>query len=179
MARVLLEWFSLTRETDEKARVWPMSGAESGPTIADRRFSDLTTVELHGILRLRSEVFVVEQACIYLDIDGHDTEPETRHVWISGADETLVAYARRVDDGPGRSRIGRVVTAPSHRSQGHAARLVSYLVGSLEGVVILDAQSYLLDWYTNLGFAPTGDEFLEDGIPHIPMRYIGGEDSDQ
>ena len=148
-----------------------MSGAVSGSTIADRSFAELSAQELHDILRLRCDVFVVEQECVYPDVDGRDTEPETRHVSISDHYGAIIAYARCLSDGPDRWRIGRVVTAPTHRSSGHAATLVTHLVESLEGEIILDAQSYLLDWYTNLGFAQTGDEFLEDDIPHIPMRF--------
>lgn len=154
-----------------------MNGAGSGQTIADHQFTDLTTGQLHDILRLRSEVFVVEQSCVYPDVDGRDVEPETRHVWIEGPDQRVIAYARCLSDGPGRWRIGRVVTAPAHRGEGHATRLVAHLVDSVEGEVILDAQSYLLEWYNNLGFSQTGDEFLEDGIPHIPMRSSRGEGS--
>jgi len=149
-----------------------MSGSAPGVTIVDRRFDELSALELHDVLRLRSDVFVVEQTCVYPDLDGRDTEPGTRHVWIAGSDTAVTAYARCLKDGPGQWRIGRVVTAPDHRGAGHAATLVSHLVDSLTGEIVLDAQSYLLDWYQRLGFTPDGDEFIEDGIPHIPMRYV-------
>ena len=148
-----------------------MSGAVSGSTIADRRFNEISVHELHDILRLRCDVFVVEQACVYPDLDGRDTEPETRHIWMSADDGSVIAYVRCLQDAPGQWRIGRVVTAVEHRGSGHAATLVNHAVDSLQGEIVLDAQSYLLDWYNKLGFVQTGDEFLEDGIPHIPMRY--------
>lgn len=148
-----------------------MGDAESGTGIFDRFFTELTTRELHDIIRLRSDVFVVEQKCVYPELDGRDTEPKTRHVWIAAADTPVAAYGRCLDDGHGISRLGRIVTAPQHRGQGHAARLVSYLVDSCDGDVILDAQTYLLDWYQRLGFERSGDDFVEDGIPHTSMRF--------
>ena len=151
-----------------------MHEPDSGLKIADRRFDELSARELHDIMRLRCDVFVVEQACIYPDLDGRDTEPATRHVWVAGSDTPVIAYARCLRDSDGTARIGRVVTAENHRGRGHAARLVTHLVESLEGEVVLDAQTYLLDWYVDLGFERNGENFVEDGIPHTPMRRSNG-----
>ncbi|HEY5664780.1 MAG TPA: GNAT family N-acetyltransferase [Ilumatobacter sp.] len=139
--------------------------------VITRAFAQLTATELHEILRLRSDVFVVEQQCAYADVDGRDTEGTTRHHWIEH-DGAIIAYARTVADGGAgtAARIGRVVTAPGHRHRGVAARLLADILGGLDGDVVLDAQSYLVDWYRRIGFAPTGPEFLEDGIAHVPMR---------
>ena len=134
------------------------------------RFAELSPSVLYGILKLRSDVFVVEQECVYPDIDGRDLEPDALHVW-SETDGTVVAYLRVLNGPPaGASRIGRVVTAPSARSQGLAAALMHKALAATMGPVVLDAQSYLVDWYRALGFQVVGDEFLDDGIPHTPMR---------
>ncbi|GIE84295.1 ElaA protein [Actinoplanes regularis] len=132
-------------------------------------FRDLTTTTLYEILRLRSDVFVVEQQCVYPDLDGRDTEPGTRHVWFA-RDREIRAYLRILDD-HGVERIGRVVTAKSARGTGLAGRLLEHaleIIGNRPNV--LDAQSYLTKFYTRYGFKPTGPEFIEDGIPHTPMR---------
>ncbi len=136
-------------------------------------FDALTVAELYGILRLRSEVFVVEQECAYLDIDGRDTEPSTLHLWaeahqpLHGA--TVSAYLRVLDDGDAR-RIGRVVTDAEARGSGLAARLVQCALNATEGPWVLDAQSHLTAWYERFGFVAAGDEYIEDGIPHVPMH---------
>lgn len=126
----------------------------------------LTAGQLYGLLRLRAEVFVVEQSCVYLDPDGRDLLATTRHLWVSDGDGGDIVAALRVLDG---SRIGRVVTAPSHRSRGLAAELVKRAVDGCVRPVRLDAQSHLVGWYGGLGFVVDGDEFVEDGIPHTPM----------
>lgn len=139
-------------------------------------FGDLDAATLYRILRLRAEVFVVEQDCPYLDPDGRDDEPGTRHCWVAdGADGAgVAAYLRLLTDGVADDadrRIGRVVTAPRARGRGHAAALVAHAL-RLAGPrpVVLDAQSHLVDWYARHGFAVDGAEFVEDGIPHTPMR---------
>jgi ElaA protein len=131
-------------------------------------FQDLEIGTLYAILQLRSDVFVVEQECAYADPDGRDTEPGTRHVWIE-RDGEIRAYLRVLHDGEVQ-RIGRVVTAKSARGEGLAGRLVEEaltIIGSRPSV--LDAQSYLVGFYARYGYQPTGPEFLEDGIPHVPM----------
>ena len=118
--------------------------------------------------QLRESVFVVEQTCPYPELDGRDLEPATRHVWIEEQGRP-VAYLRVLDDGP-HARIGRVLVAPAHRGRGLAERLMRTalaVVGDRRSV--LDAQSYLAGWYARFGYEPTGEEFVEDGIPHVPM----------
>ncbi len=134
--------------------------------IHDRRFAELSTTELYDILRLRSEVFVVEQECAYLDPDGLDVEPGTRHVWIG---TPVAAYLRVLEDDEAR-RIGRVVTRPTARSAGLAAQLMEHVLDRGDGPWVLDAQSHLTAWYERFGFAVAGGEYLEDGIAHTPMR---------
>jgi ElaA protein len=131
-------------------------------------FRDLDTTTLYAILQLRSDVFVVEQNCPYNDLDGRDLEPGTRHVWLWRDDEIL-AYLRILDDG-GVERIGRVVTARAARGAGHARRLMDQaltVIGNRPSV--LEAQAYLVRFYARYGYQQTGPEYLEDGIPHVPM----------
>jgi ElaA protein len=132
-------------------------------------FRDLDTTTLYAILKLRADVFVVEQECVYLDHDGRDDEPGTRHVWFA-RDQEIRAYVRILDDGD-EQRIGRVVTAKSARGAGLAGRLIEKaleIIGNRPSV--MDAQAHLVNFYARYGFEPTGPEFLEDGIPHVPMR---------
>ena len=175
------------------------------------RFSDLDIVTLYAILRLRCDVFVVEQACAYSDVDGRDVESGTRHVWLTAvegvrategvaatdgvgaaepapgasrrngaageADVTntmpgILAYLRILDDPDGTARIGRVCVARDARRAGHAATLMAAaldLIGNGRDTV-LDAQAYATRLYEDAGFVRDGEEFLEDGIMHVPMR---------
>lgn len=145
------------------------SVSEPTPPIS-RRFGELTAREFHDVVRLRCDVFVVEQDCPYPELDGRDVEPETTHHWYEH-DGAVVCYARTLGEPDGSLRIGRVVTAPAARGQGLAARLMTALVEQFGDVpLVLDAQSHLAGWYEGFGFARSGDEFVEDGIPHIPMR---------
>jgi ElaA protein len=135
-------------------------------------FRDLDTTMLYALLKLRGDVFVVEQECFYADLDGRDTEPGTRHLWLERGDQIL-AYLRILDDGDDL-RIGRVLTAPSARGAGHAQRLMaeaSTIIGNRPSV--LDAQAHLVRFYAKFGYEQTGPEYLEDGIPHIPMAKAG------
>lgn len=147
-------------------------GLPTDVDIVSRTFGELTARELHDLLRLRCDVFVVEQACAYPELDGRDPEPGTGHHWIEIGDE-IAAYARTLTEPDGAVRIGRVVTAPEHRGGGLAGVLVADLVERLgAGELVLDAQSHLAGWYEQQGFDVVGDEFVEDGIPHVPMRLV-------
>jgi ElaA protein len=131
--------------------------------------ADLDPGTLYEILRLRVDVFVVEQQCPYPEIDGRDDEPATRHVWWAEPGGPPVAYVRVLDE-DGARRIGRVVTARERRGERLAETLVRHVLASSEGPWVLDAQAHLAGWYRGLGFSVTGPEFLDDGIPHVPMR---------
>jgi ElaA protein len=138
--------------------------------VRDATLAELDPLTLYRILALRSDVFVVEQNCAYLDLDGRDAEPDARHLWIE-RDGRVLATLRVLVDGDATARIGRVVTARSARGDGLAALLMQRsleLVG--DQVIVLNAQSYLLDWYARFGFVRDGADFLEDDIPHVPMR---------
>lgn len=135
-------------------------------------FAELDPLTAYRLWALRSQVFVVEQDCPYLDLDGRDLEPATRHLWVE-REGRPVATLRLLDDGD-RLRIGRVATRTDARGDGLAAGLVTEalaLAGERE--VVLDAQSHLVDWYERFGFVPSGRGFVEDGIPHTPMSRPG------
>jgi ElaA protein len=135
-------------------------------------FAGLDALTAYRLWALRSAVFVVEQDCPYLDLDGRDLEPLTRHLWVE-QDGGPVATLRLLDDGVAL-RIGRVATAASARGRGLAGSLVrAALDVAGERAVVLDAQSHLVDWYAGFGFAPSGRGFVEDGIPHTPMLRTG------
>lgn len=138
----------------------------------------------YKIARLRQEVFVVEQDCAYLDLDGRDLEPGAVQFWVEDTHGGVVATLRVLPENrvvsegsapdpgtPAPRSIGRVITAPLWRGNGIAAVLLEAAIASCAGhPILLHAQSYLTDWYAAFGFAACGPEHLEDGIPHTPMR---------
>lgn len=133
-------------------------------------FAELSPLQLYRILKLRSDVFVVEQSCLYSDIDDRDLEPDAQHLWVEDG-HAVVAYLRVLAGPPeGASRIGRVVTATGSRGHGHASDLLRRALALTQGPVVLAAQSHLVDWYGEFGFLVDGAEFLDDGVPHTPMR---------
>lgn len=136
-------------------------------------FAQLDAGTLYALLRLRVDVFVVEQRCPYPELDGRDTEPSTVHFWLADGGAP-VAYLRLLAEADGMARIGRVVVAKPARGAGLAGRLMAAALERVgERECVLDAQSPLAGFYARLGFAVTGPEFVEDGIPHVPMRRPG------
>jgi ElaA protein len=131
---------------------------------------DLTAAQLYAVLRLRAQVFVVEQDCPYLDPDGHDLDPSTTHLWFEDDAGEVTSYLRVLPAPGGGHRIGRVVTPPSHRGHGLAGQLLGVALEQAGRPVVLDAQAHLVGMYERHGFVVDGDEFLDDGIPHRPMR---------
>lgn len=135
-----------------------------------RKGTDLTAAELHDLLRLRVDVFVVEQECPYPEIDGKDLLAGTRHIWEQG-DGGVTGCLRVLEQPGGVLRIGRVCTAASARGTGLGGRLMAAaLEYAGDAECVLDAQTYAQGFYARFGFAPEGEEFDEDGIPHIRMR---------
>lgn len=133
-------------------------------------FAQLDARTAYDVWRLRQEVFVVEQACPYPDLDGRDTEPGTRHVLLRDGTGTLLGCARVLDDGD-CWRVGRVLLARSVRGRGLADPLLRATLAECPGRdVVLDAQAPLAGWYASYGFEVDGPDFVEDGIPHVPMR---------
>ena len=139
------------------------------------RFEQLDTATLYLLLRLRVDVFVVEQHCAYPELDGRDVEPDAVHVWLTdGDDKAPVGYLRILTEPDGAARIGRVAVAPAARGAGIARRLMTAALTHIaERPCVLDAQANLVGFYCGLGFEVTGPEFLEDGIPHVPMSRAG------
>ncbi|HEX6256460.1 MAG TPA: GNAT family N-acetyltransferase [Euzebyales bacterium] len=144
-----------------------------GGPVHSAAFAELDATTLYAILQLRAEVFVVEQRCAYCDPDGRDIDGATRHLWLADERGGLVAYARTLDEGRDRTRVGRVVTAPHARGHGLADRLVRHVVAHAPGPVLAAAQAHLTDWYAQRGFVVVGQRYVEDGIPHVPMRHPG------
>jgi len=143
------------------------------PPIRVAAFAELDGLTLYRLLALRVDVFVVEQKCAYPELDGRDLDPATVHLWIESDDGAPVAYLRVLAEADGSVRIGRVVTAPSRRGEGLAAALVTdALARTAPATVVLDAQSHLTAWYEGFGFESAGAEYLDDGIPHTPMRLV-------
>ncbi len=142
-------------------------------TVITKTFSELSTMELYAILQLRSEVFVVEQNCVYQDID--DKDQNALHV-IGFKNKRVVAYTRIFKPGDyfSTAGIGRVVVAEKERSHGYGYVIMKHSIKACksyfnEKKVKVSAQTYLKNFYNTLGFQQIGEEYLEDGIPHIAM----------
>lgn len=136
----------------------------------------LSAQQLYAVLALRCEVFVVEQRCAYLDVDGQDLQAENRHVLGMEQDE-LLAYARILS--PDRSeadvKIGRVIISSKARGLNLGNQLMAQAIASCEQhwpgrAQFLSAQAHLEAFYQRHGFIAVSDSYLEDGIPHIDMR---------
>ncbi|WP_218221926.1 GNAT family N-acetyltransferase [Nesterenkonia sp. Act20] len=154
--------------------------------------AQMDPVSLYRVLQLRTDVFVVEQQCAYPELDGRDLEPGTVMAWVvdapenrtdhddaaTGSDDPAageVLATLRVLREPEGFRIGRVVAREALRGTGVARELMQRglehcAAQSPESAVVLDAQQPLEGWYGSFGFTRTGEPFLEDGIPHVPMR---------
>jgi len=143
--------------------------SSTAPSLRRARFADLTPFEVYALCRLRVDVFVVEQECPYPELDGRDVEPATEHLWAE-ADGEVLATIRVLDDGASRA-IGRVATAVPARGRGLAGRLIQEALSSYGGgPLTLGAQAHLEGWYERFGFRRSGPGYVEDGIPHVPMR---------
>lgn len=138
-----------------------------------KEFKELTIDELYSILQLRSEVFVVEQNCVYQDLDFKDSE--AIHV-IGKENEKTVAYSRIFKSGDYfiKPSIGRIVVKKEYRGSSYGYQLVKESIDFIyhnfeEKSILISAQKYLTKFYKSFGFIQQGDEYLEDGIPHIKM----------
>ncbi len=141
-----------------------------------QKFNELTSRELYDLLRLRVDVFVVEQTCPYPELDGRDLDAGTRHLAARTTDQALAAYLRLLAPGvvyPGIT-IGRVVTAREFRGNGLGHALIEKAI-ELAGVIwpetplYMGAQNYLRAFYESHGFEAISEIYLEDGIPHLDM----------
>ena len=142
-----------------------------------KRFQDLSLEELYAILRLRQEVFIVEQNCPYLDCD--DKDQKSHHLLGKDKDGHLLAYCRILEKGisyENYSSIGRVVTSKLIRGNGEGRTLMNYAIEETlrlypDEKIKISAQTYITPLYESLGFVKVGAEYLEDDIPHIGMIY--------
>ena len=137
-------------------------------------FSSLSTIQLYELLQLRSQVFVVEQDCVYQDIDGNDQKALHILGTIKGR---IVAYTRIFKPGDylEKAAIGRVVVDADFRKRDFGKAIMQASIAAIENYfnttdIGLSAQTYLLNFYNDLGFYALGDTYLEDGIPHIYME---------
>lgn len=152
---------------------------ETVPTIVQKSWSELTIEELYEILKLRTDVFYVEQKVDESELDRRDTEGTTDHLWIAGENGDVAAYLRVLRDevaeyGDAHRLPGRVVVGPSYRGRGFAQLLLSRVV-ELYGSesMLLHSQSYITGLYAAFGFVAVGDEFMEAGIAHRTMYRAG------
>jgi ElaA protein len=136
-------------------------------------FDSLTPHELYSIIKLRNEVFVVEQNCIFQDADDKD---QKCYHFMGKAENQLAAYARLVPAGVSYEyvSIGRIVTSPRFRNIGAGKALLDMAIQQCtllfnEQTIKIGAQLYLKNFYESFGFIQTGDVYDEDGIPHIEM----------
>lgn len=139
-----------------------------------KRFNELSTQELYQVLQGRSEVFVVEQNCVYQDIDGKDQK--AIHV-LGYIGEDLAAYCRLFNAGDyfEESSIGRVIVSPKHRDKKLGHELMKVAITAIakeynQTKITISAQQYLQKFYENHGFVQTSEMYLEDDIPHIEMK---------
>ncbi|MGM0635731.1 MAG: GNAT family N-acetyltransferase [Bacteroidota bacterium] len=142
-----------------------------------KKFSELSIQQLYEILQLRSEVFVVEQDCVYQDIDGQDQT--ALHILIY-ENEDLVGYARifAPETYAQKASIGRVVVREKYRLKNYGHLLINKSIDAVEQYfstkeIELSAQQYLINFYESHGFRTSGKGYLEDGIPHIRMLRNG------
>jgi len=142
-------------------------------TIVSKNFNELTLNELYDILKLRSKVFVVEQDCVYQDID--DKDKSSIHV-IGLKNKNIIAYSRVFKPGDyfQEAAIGRVVVDEKFRRSGYANDIMKASIKLIknqfnETTIKVSAQTYLKKFYETLGYEQIGEEYLEDGIPHIAM----------
>ena len=139
-----------------------------------KRFNELSTSELYSLLQLRSEVFVVEQNCVYQDVDGKDDN--AIHV-LGFLDNELASYSRIFDKGIyfEEASIGRVVVSPKLRDKKLGHDLMQVSIAAVkehfnEHNITISAQEYLKKFYESHGFVQTSEMYLEDDIPHIQMK---------
>ena len=140
-----------------------------------KRFEELSGYEVYKISALRNEIFIVEQDCVYLDCDNKDFK--SYHLFCEDNGE-LIAYLRIIDKGISYDNIsiGRVAVKKGYRGKGIAREMLVKAIDFIENnlnekAIKIQAQSYLLDFYSSLGFKSISDEYLEDNIPHIDMIY--------
>jgi ElaA protein len=142
-----------------------------------KAFDELTLLDLYSIIQLRELVFVLEQNCPYLDCDGRD--PSSYHLMGKNSEGKLLVYCRILPPGisyPEYASIGRVVSHTQFRNLGLGRELMSLAMEKVKLLfpdvpIKISAQQYLVSFYQDFGFLATGEDYLEDGIPHCAMVY--------
>ncbi|MFR9805672.1 GNAT family N-acetyltransferase [Pseudonocardia sp. RS010] len=146
---------------------------ETAATLRRAWALDLDAATLYELLRLRVDVFVVEQACPYGELDGRDLEDGARHYWLTGQGEPtpVLGTLRLLEEPDGGYRIGRLCTAKNARGRGLGTQLMDAAIAETGNrACVLDAQEHLGDFYRGYGFEPTGPAYDWDGVAHLPMR---------
>ena len=140
-----------------------------------KKFNELNAEEIYKILALRNEIFIVEQECSYLDCDNKDFN--SYHLFAEENGE-VVAYLRILEKGVSYDEIsiGRVAVKQNHRGRGISREMmlkaIDFIENNLfEDTIKIQAQAYLIKFYSSLGFKAVSEEYLEDNIPHIDMLY--------
>jgi ElaA protein len=140
-----------------------------------KKFEELNVEEIYEILRIRNEVFIVEQECAYQDCDGKDKS--SYHLFLKDNNK-IIAYVRILEKGVSydETSIGRVLVHKDYRRKGISKELmlkaISFIELNLnETEIKIQAQAYLINFYKSLGFREVSSEYLEDNIPHIDMLY--------
>jgi ElaA protein len=138
-----------------------------------KKFNELSLEELYSLLQLRSEVFIVEQNCVYQDLDGKDYK--SLHV-IAKENNKIIAYSRLFNKGQyfKQASIGRVLVAKNQRHLSYGSEIMKASINAIQDSyntreIKISAQLYLKEFYNSFGFKATGSSYLEDGIPHIGM----------
>nr|WHW29769.1 putative N-acetyltransferase [uncultured bacterium] len=142
-----------------------------------KKFSQLSKDELYSLIKLRIDIFVVEQSCAYAELDDIDRDRDARHV-LAHNDSELIAYARLLPPAPGYvgSRIGRFAVRADARRRGLGSDLLKTCIAQATALwpdqgISISAQVYLTGFYQQYGFEPVSAPYVEDGIPHIEMHY--------
>lgn len=140
-----------------------------------KKFDELSAEEIYEILRIRNQIFIVEQQCPYLDCDGRDMK--SYHLFMENNNE-IAAYLRIIEKGVSYNEIsiGRVLVNSDYRGKGLARNMMKEAMKFInnqlnEDTIRIEAQAYLIDFYKSFGFKQISEVFLEDNIPHIEMLY--------
>ncbi|SNT42153.1 GNAT family N-acetyltransferase [Rhodococcoides kyotonense] len=146
--------------------------ADRPPILIREWAGDLATDRLYALLKLRVEVFVVEQAYFYPELDGYDLLPRTRHFWLERDGEVL-GTVRLLEEtsGDGKSySLGHLCTRRADRGHGHTTRLLQAALADVGSAPCrIDSPSYLVEMYTKHGFVQVGDEIIDNGVPLVPL----------
>jgi ElaA protein len=155
-----------------------VSSEQYSATVHRSWAADLDPATLYALLRLRVDVFVVEQKCAYAELDGRDLEPRARHYWLGGhgQPEPVLGCVRLLKEPDGSYRVGRLCLAENVRGHGLGRRLMDAVLAEVgDGECVADSQLYLVDFYERYGFVRTGETFDWDGVEHVSMRRVKRE----